>query len=167
LSIDTPFENESERTSTMRRFTDREGTVWCVEVTDKAIADLQQYAKINLTALGLPSGEGIERGMTRDSATVVVSLLAISKGQRLQAGISQDEFGARVEQVHAAARDALLDALFDWASNTAVKARFRRAARAIRAEAARIVDEPKTEPKPTPPAEPAEPAKKQPEPKKS
>jgi hypothetical protein len=148
----------------MRRFTDQQGTVWCVEVTDKAIADLEKYAKINLTALGLPSGEDLERRMTRDSATVVVSLLAISKGQRLQAGIHQDEFGARVEQVHAAARDALLDALFDWAPNTAVKARFRRAARSIRAEAARITEEPKTEPKLTPVAEPA---KKQPEPKKS
>ncbi len=148
----------------MRRFTDKQGSVWCVQVTDKAIADLEKHAKINLTALGLPSGEDLERRMTRDSETVVVSLLAICKGQRLKAKLRQDEFGARVEGVYQAARDALLDGLFDWAPNAAVKARFRRAARAIRAEAARPKEEPKTETS-TPAEKPVEP-KKKPEPVK-
>ena len=138
----------------MRRFTDKHGAEWRVRVTDQAIEDLKTNAKLDLTTLGIPAGEAIERRMTQDASVVVVSLLAICKGQRLGREIAQDQFGARVEAVYPAARDALLDALLDWAQNAAVKARIRRAARMIRAEAARPKEEPKQEPKQEPKTEP-------------
>lgn len=137
----------------MKRFTDQQGTEWCVRVTDQALDELKTNARLDLATLGRGAGEAIAMRMTQDASVVVVSLLAICKGQRLQLGIPQDEFGERIEQVYPAARDSLLDALVDWASNVAVKARLRRAARAIRAEAAR----PKEEPKPTEAKKPAEP----------
>ncbi len=139
----------------MQRFIDKQGTVWCVRVTDQAIEDLKTNAKLDLAVLGMPAGEAIEQRMTQDASVVVVSLLAICKGQRLDREITQDQFGARMEAVYPSARDALLDALFDWAGNAATKARFRRAARTIRAEASR----PKEAPAPKPKQEPA-PAKK-------
>ncbi len=141
----------------MQRFTDKHGTVWCVRVTDQTIEELKANAKLDLTVLGMPAGEAIEQRMTQDASVVVVSLLAICKNQRLGREISQDQFGARIEAVYPAARDALLNALFDWARNAATKARLRRAARTIRAEASRPKEEPKAAPKPK--SEPA-PAKK-------
>ena len=129
----------------MQRFTDNQGTEWCVLVTDQAIEDLKTNAKLDLTVLGMPAGEAIEQRMTQDASVVVVSLLAICKGQRLASELTQDQFGARVEAVYPAARDALLDALFDWAGNAATKARLRRSARTIRAEASRVKEEPKVE----------------------
>jgi hypothetical protein len=141
----------------MQRFTDNQGTEWCVLVTDGAIIGLKQNAKLDLATLGMDAGEAIAMRMTQDASVVVVSLLAICTSRRLTLGITQDEFGRRIEQVYPAARDALLDALVDWASNAAVKARIRRAARAIRAEAAR----PKEEPKPADVKKPVE-AKKEP-----
>ncbi len=143
----------------MQRFTDKHGAEWRIRVTDQAIEDLKTNAKLDLTTLGMPAGEAIEQRMTQDASLVVVSLLAMCKGQRLTREISQDQFGARVEAVYPAARDALLDALFDWAKNAATKARFRRAARMIRAEAARVREEPAAKPDPKPKQDQA-PAKK-------
>jgi hypothetical protein len=143
----------------MKRFTDQQGTEWCVLVTDQALADLKRNAGLDLATLGMSAGEAIQQRMTQDATVVVVSLLPVCKGQRLQRGISQTDFGALVEGVYPAARDALLDALVDWAKCAAVKARLRRGARAVRAEAARTKEQPKA------PAEAKKPI--EPEPKKA
>ena len=126
----------------MQRFTDKQGGEWCVLVTDQALEELRRNAQIDLATLGMSAGEAIQERMGQDASVVVVCLLAICKGQRLQRQIPQDQFGQLVEEVYPAARDALLDALIDWPTNAAMKARLRRAARAIRADWARPKEEP-------------------------
>ena len=126
----------------MQRFTDKQGGEWCVLVTDQALEELRRNAQIDLAVLGMSAGEAIQERMGQDASVVVVCLLAICKGQRLQRQIPQDQFGQLVEEVYPAARDALLDALIDWPTNAAMKARLRRAARAIRADWARPKEEP-------------------------
>lgn len=120
----------------MKRFVDKQGTTWIVRVTDQAIAELQHDAEMDLTTLGTPAGEAIEQAMVQGPDVTTAALIVICRGQRVEQKISQDELASRVADAHAAARDALLDDLFDWARNAATKARFRNVARAIRAAAA-------------------------------
>lgn len=120
----------------MKRFTDNQGTTWIVRVTDQAIAELRQDADLDLAMLGTPDGAAIEQAMVDGPNVVICSLAVICRGQRVELKIAQDEFASRLAEAHTAARDALLDDLFDWARNAAAKARFRSVARAIRAAAA-------------------------------